>query len=340
MSRLIKKIAVLGGGSFGTVIASLAANNGANVNLYVRSSDNADSINKTHINSKYLPDFVLPNNVTAFNSIQSVVNDADLIFIAVPSKFCREVMEDAAQYIKSGALLVSTTKGIEMNTFKLMSQVVKEILPASPVAVLSGPNLAKQIAKNEFAGAVVAGDNQDLLDTVCAVLRSSTFRVYMGSDVYGVELGGALKNIYAIIFGMAKQVGIGENTQALLLTRSLAEMSRFAVSMGANPLTFIGLAGVGDLFATCMSPLSRNYRVGQRLAMGQDLNDVVRELGQVAEGVNTLAQVKMMADQNNIYMPLVNALYDVIFNEKQMSEVVAAMTSSVESKDVEFVITP
>lgn len=331
-----KKITVLGGGSFGTVLANLAAKNGHNVCLYVRNADDAKCINTHHINPRYLPDFSLAPTLSANTDLAAAVSGAALIFIAIPSRHCRDVMRQAAPYIDAACMLVSLTKGIESGSLKLMSQVIHDEVPQCAVGVLSGPNLAKQIAANEIAGTVVASSSNRLLAVVRKTLRSPDFRVFVGNDVFGVELGGALKNIYAIIFGMAKELAIGENTQALLFTRALAEMSRFAAVMGANPSTFIGLAGVGDLFATCMSPLSRNFQVGQALAQGRKLDEIVANLGQVAEGVNTLRQVKAKADAERITMPLVNALYDLVFNQHSLDQVLVAINSIPENRDVEF----
>jgi glycerol-3-phosphate dehydrogenase (NAD(P)+) len=185
---------------------------------------------------------------------------------------------------------------------------------------------------------VIASDNAALRERVQALLANKYFRVYASNDMFGVELGGALKNIYAIISGLAAALGMGENTRSMLITRSLAEMSRFAVQLGANPMTFIGLAGVGDLIATCMSPLSRNYRVGYALGKGDSLEQVVAELGEVAEGVNTLKLVKQKADELDIYMPLMNGLYQVIFNNLAIADVVEALMENNQSSDVEFIL--
>jgi glycerol-3-phosphate dehydrogenase (NAD(P)+) len=243
-----------------------------------------------------------------------------------------------AAHIAPGAIVISTTKGIEAGGFKLMSQVLAEELKQCRIGVLSGPNLAKEIVAQQITGTVIASDDEALNQLIQQVLRSRTFRVYASNDVYGVELGGALKNIYAIIAGMAAALGTGQNTISMLMTRSLAEMSRFAVSKGADPMTFLGLAGVGDLIATCNSPLSRNYRVGFELGSGKNLEEIVAKLGQVAEGVNTLKLVKQEAEQAQIYMPLVNALYDVIYNGKTIADVVDNMMFAEQSRDVEFAL--
>ena len=333
-----RKIAVIGGGSFGTAIANLVAENGHNACLWLRNAERAEEINRSHVNSAYLPELTLHANMSACSSIEEAVAGCAIVYMAVPSSSCREVARMLSPYLVQGALVISTTKGIEADTFKLMSQVLKEELPGVRLGVLSGPNLAGEIAERQLTGTVIASDDPELKKTIQAVMHSSYFRVYSGSDMYGVELGGALKNIYAIIAGIAAALHLGQNTIGLLLTRGLAEMSRFAVELGANPLTFIGLAGVGDLIVTCMSPLSRNYRVGFALGEGKDLNEIVAELGQVAEGVNTLKLVKQRADQLGIDMPLVQNLYRVIYEGLGLVEAVGGMMSREQNRDVEFVL--
>jgi glycerol-3-phosphate dehydrogenase (NAD(P)+) len=335
--RSLHNVAVLGGGSFGTVIANIMANNGHKVSLWLRNDERAEEINQKHFNSAYLPDYPLNESLIATTDLAEAVIDSDIVFMSVPSKSCREVAKTLRGLIKDKAILVSTTKGIEPDQFKLMSQVLAEEIPQARLGVLSGPNLAKEIAANQITGTVIASDDESLNSTIQDLLQSGTFRVYASQDVYGVELGGALKNIYAIMSGMAAAIGIGENTNSMLLTRSLAEMSRFAVHKGADPMTFLGLAGVGDLIATCMSPLSRNYRVGYQLGQGESLEAIIAELGQVAEGVNTLKLIKQQADELAIYMPLASALYEVIYEGKTVKQVVGAMMWSEQSRDVEFV---
>jgi glycerol-3-phosphate dehydrogenase (NAD(P)+) len=329
-------VAVIGGGSFGTAVANLIAENGHPVSLWMRNEALAAEINTSHCNTDYLPDFTLSQNITASCSLEHSLAKASLVFMSVPSKSCREMAKAVAQYIHPDAKVISTTKGIEADSFKLMSQVLAEELSAQSIGVLSGPNLAKEIMAKQLTGSVIASENEELISLVQDTLSSSLFRVYSGSDMYGVELGGALKNIYAIMAGLAKALDVGENTIGLLLTRSLAEMSRFAVPMGANPRTFIGLAGVGDLFVTCLSPLSRNYRVGYALGQGKSLEEVVAELGQVAEGVNTLSLVKHKADELDIYMPLTQGLYEVIYGGQTLNEVIESMMSGEQNQDVEF----
>ncbi|WP_339339302.1 NAD(P)H-dependent glycerol-3-phosphate dehydrogenase [uncultured Oceanicoccus sp.] len=330
------KIAVLGGGSFGTAIANIMAENNHDVCLWLRNQDRADEINRDHINSAYLPDYPLNPLLKASTSLAESVTDCDIIFMAVPSHSCRAVAAEVAQYIGKAVIVVSTTKGIEHDGFKLMSEVLSEQLPDARIGVLSGPNLAKEIVAKQITATVIASADENLNDTIQALLHCANFRVYASSDVFGVELGGALKNVYAIMAGMAAALGIGQNTISMLITRSLAEMSRFAVQKGADPMTFLGLSGVGDLIATCSSPLSRNYRVGYKLGQGKNLDEIVAELGQVAEGVNTLKLLKEQAEQLEVYMPLVNGLYDIIYMQKDINDVVGALMFAEQNRDVEF----
>ena len=332
------KVAVLGGGSFGTTIANIMADNKHDVCLWLRNQDRADEINQQHTNKVYLPDYPLNIALKANTDLATAVKGCDIIFVSVPSKSSRAVARELSTFIQPNTIVVSTTKGIEPEHFKLMSQVLAEEMPDARIGVLSGPNLAKEIAAKQITGTVIASSDDDLNETIQALLHCGNFRVYASSDVFGVELGGALKNVYAIMAGMAAALGIGQNTISMLLTRSLAEMSRFAVQKGADPMTFLGLAGVGDLIATCMSPLSRNYQVGYQLGEGKDLDQIVANLGQVAEGVNTLKLMKQQADDLDIYMPLVGGLYDIIYNKKTISDVVGSLMFAEQNLDVEFTV--
>lgn len=334
----IRKVAILGGGSFGTVIANMVAENGFDVHLWLRDESLAENINKNHENSRYLPGYGLSERLSASTSMERVLEGADLVFVSIPSQSFRQVVQQARPWLKADQMLVSTTKGIEAQTFSLMSEILKEEMPSARIGVLSGPNLAKEVASRQLTATVIASNSSELRGSVQGILHSSYFRVYASSDTYGVELGGTLKNIYAIAAGLSSALGMGENTKSMLMTRSLAEMSRFAVCMGANPMTFIGLAGVGDLIVTCMSPLSRNYRVGYALGEGKSLEQAVAALGQVAEGVNTIKHVKEKAAEMDVYMPLVAGLYEVVFNNAPVAEVVKMLMMNEQSTDVEFVL--
>ncbi|MBV0931941.1 NAD(P)H-dependent glycerol-3-phosphate dehydrogenase [Marinobacterium weihaiense] len=331
-------VAVLGGGSFGTVLANLMAEKGLQVRLWMRNAAAVDEINEQRRNGRYLPDCTLAPSLSATTSLEDALCDAEAVFIAIPSSAFRSVLKQAFPWLKPEQLLVSTTKGIEAGSFCLMSQIIEQECPGARVGVLSGPNLAKEVAQKQLTATVIASTDAELRERVQALLHCSYFRVYASSDTYGVELGGTLKNIYAIAAGLSAALGMGENTKSMLMTRSLAEMSRFAVSMGANPFTFLGLAGVGDLIVTCMSPLSRNFRVGYALGEGKTLEQAVEALGEVAEGVNTLRLIKEKAESRDIYMPLVSGLYEVVFNHAPVKEVARGMMLNVQSTDVEFVL--
>lgn len=331
------KIAVLGGGSFGTVVANIAAGNGAESWLWMRSEKQLEDILATGMNSRYVPKYPLHENLTPTNDLQAAVSGAAVVFMAVPSKAFRVVLADAMPFLSPQAGLVSLTKGIEPDGFHLMSEVLRELAPKHDIGIISGPNLAKEIAQGHLTGTVVASASPGLRNTVHDALSDRRFRVYTNPDVYGVELAGALKNIYAIASGMAAALGMGENTRAMLMTRSLAEMSRFAVEMGANPLTFIGLAGVGDLIVTCTSPLSRNYRVGQAIGQGYSLKQAIKQLGETAEGVNTLKVVKEKADALGIYMPLVQGLYAVVHENRDVDLIAQRLMLGERASDVEFI---
>lgn len=332
------RVAVVGGGSFGTALASILAGNGHFTRLWVRRPELATAINEQGYNPRYLPDLKLPSSLQATSDLQAALDQAEVVFLAVPSKGFAEVLQLAQPYLNAEQVLVSTTKGFEEKGFKLMSQVMAEVTGFQRLGVLSGPNLASELAQQQLTGTVIASEDAWTRTRVQQLLGNSYFRVYANTDIYGAELGGALKNIYAIAAGMAAAMGQGENTRSLLMTRALAEMSRFAVSLGANPMTFLGLAGVGDLIVTCSSPLSRNFRVGQALGKGQSLDSIVKELGQVAEGVNTVRLVKSKADALGIYMPLVQALYAVLFEGHSPKEVAGSMMGNEQSTDVEFVL--
>ena len=328
-------LAVLGGGSFGTAIANIMAGNGYKTYLWMRDTEAAERAQRDRENHHYLPGHNLVTSLEVCSDLERAVKHSQLVFVSIPSHSFRAVVRQATPFLRPDAMLISTAKGLEPG-FTLMSDILRQELPGHPIGVLSGPNFAKEVVARQQTGTVVASEDPELMRRVQLCLRSETFRVYANQDCYGVELGGVLKNIYAIVCGMAAALGAGHNTQAMILTRSLAEMGRFAQALGADPMTFLGLAGVGDLILTCTSDLSRNYRVGFALGQGRPLTEVVEGLGQVAEGVNTLKQVKAKADQLGVYMPLASGLYDVLVDGRAIDEVVRQLMTSEQSKDVEF----
>ncbi|HCM05247.1 MAG TPA: NAD(P)H-dependent glycerol-3-phosphate dehydrogenase [Oceanospirillales bacterium] len=334
----VTQAAVIGGGSFGTAIASILATNGLVTRQWMRNEQVAESINVSHENPQYLPDVKLNPGLEATTELSHAINGAQLIFVSVPSKSFRSVVQQVKPLLKPGQCLISTTKGIEPDGFNLMSQVLTDECPGHSVAVLSGPNLAKEIGRKQLTATVVASDDGALRLAVQNALGCDYFRVYASDDMYGVELSGALKNIYAIVSGFIAALGMGENTKSMIITRSLAEMSRFAVAQGANPLTFLGLAGVGDLVVTCMSPQSRNYRVGFAIGEGKSLEQAVEELGEVAEGVNTLRYINTKSDELGIYMPLVKGAHAVLFAHVDPRLVAKELMTGENTSDVEFAL--
>ncbi|KAF1026520.1 MAG: Glycerol-3-phosphate dehydrogenase [NAD(P)+] [Acinetobacter bereziniae] len=331
------RVTVLGGGSFGTAMANTAVRNGCDTMIWIRDETIAAEINATHVNKRYLPDFQLEAGLRAESNLEKAVRDRDIILVAIPSHSFRDVLRQIKPFISAQAV-VSLTKGIEAKSFSFMSDIIREELPEVLYGVLSGPNLAKEIVAGQPAGTVIASDSELVRYAVQQALHSALFRVFGSDDVHGVELGGALKNIYAVAMGMAVAYKVGENTRSMILTRALAEMSRFAVKLGANPLTFLGLSGVGDLFATCNSPLSRNYQVGFALGSGKTLEQATKELGQTAEGINTIVQVNARAKELDVYMPITTALYEVVFEGAPPLNIAVSLMKNGHRSDVEFVL--
>jgi glycerol-3-phosphate dehydrogenase (NAD(P)+) len=330
------KISVIGGGSFGTVIANITAENGYEVSFWMRSESKAEQLNRTRENSQYLPNYQLNERVVATSDMAAAVKDSSLIFVAVPSSSFRQVVRDMVPHLAQSTVLVSTTKGIESGSFDLMTQILHQEAPNAKVGVLSGPNLAVEIAKKNLTGTVIASPDEQVRELVKSALKSQYFRVYANNDMFGVELGGSLKNIYAIIAGIATALGMGHNTNSMLVTRALTEMARFGKELGADPMTFLGLAGVGDLIVTCSTPLSRNYRIGLALGKGVPLEEAIAELGQVAEGVNTVKLVQEKAEELGVYMPLASGLYKIIYENDSLENIISSLMLSELALDVEF----
>lgn len=329
-------ISVLGGGSFGTAIANIVATNGCPASLWMRNAERAEMCQRERENAEYLPGYQFSPGLTVTADIEQAVRSSTIVFISVPSGAFREIARRIAPLLRSDAMVISTTKGIEAQGFTLMSQILEQEIPGVPMGVLSGPNFAREIVQKQLTGTVIASEDPRILDKVPAILSSDTFRVYTNQDRYGVELGGALKNMYAIMAGMAAAIGVGHNSTAMLLTRSLAEMGRFATRLGANPMTFLGLSGVGDLILTCTSNLSRNYRLGYAVGQGQSVEAALADIGQAVEGVNTVQLVKKKAEEMSVYMPLVCGLYAVLFEERSISEVMRQLMLGEQNKDVEY----
>ncbi|KTT38650.1 glycerol-3-phosphate dehydrogenase [Pseudomonas oryzihabitans] len=327
-------IAVLGGGSFGTALANLVAENGLPVRLWMRDPQQAETIRRERENPRYLKGIKVHAAVEATSDLTATIAGCELVLVALPSSALRQALAPIASQLE-GRFLVSTTKGIEAHSFMLMSEILAEIVPRARIGIISGPNLAREIAEHQLTATVVASEDEAVCRQVEAALHGRTFRVYASADRLGVELAGALKNVYAIIAGMAAALEMGENTRSMLITRALAEMTRFAVQRGANPITYLGLAGVGDLIVTCSSEKSRNYRVGHALGRGLSLEEAVAQIGETAEGVNTLKVLKEKADELGVYMPLVNGLHAILFQGRSLGQVIEALMGGEPKTDVD-----
>ena len=331
-----KNISVLGGGSWGTVLAYLASLNGNQVNLWMRDNDLAEEINNTRINSRYLPNLDLGKNITATSQIEDI-KESDLIIFCVPSDAFRDVSLLASSFINENTFLVTATKGVEKDDFSLMSKILEEYYSKNLIGILSGPNLAEEIANHHLSGTVIASKHKILRDEVIQNLSTDFFRIYENDDPYGVEMGGALKNIYAIACGIADGLNSGENTIGMIMTRGLGEMSRLATDLGANPQTFLGLAGVGDLITTCASPLSRNHQFGKYIGEGLSVEEAKQKIGQTIEGLKTLKVVKNISDKHGVEMPIVDSLYKIIYKGTNLDGSIQNVLGQDMIKDVEFI---
>ncbi|MFK7935668.1 MAG: NAD(P)H-dependent glycerol-3-phosphate dehydrogenase [Saprospiraceae bacterium] len=305
------KVGLLGGGSWGTTVASLVARN-APTKIWARSASTVDDINQNHRNSKYLPTAKLNKNLRATYTIKEAVEDADVIIMGVPAQVFRRVLEDARPYIRPWVPIISLSKGIERGTNMRMTQIIESIMPGHPAGTLTGPNLAREIMAGQAAASVIAMVDDHISASLQKLFSTGLFRVYTNTDVIGCELGGALKNVIAIAAGMGDGAGAGDNTRAAVITRGLAELTRLGVAMGGKPETFSGLAGMGDLVATCNSTQSRNRTVGFKLGQGQKLDDIISEMSMVAEGVKTCGVVIELAKKYNVEMPITEEVFKVI----------------------------
>lgn len=331
-----KNISVLGGGSWGTVLAYLASLNGNQVNLWMRDNNLAEEINNTSINKRYLPNLDLGKNITATSQIKDI-KESDLIIFCVPSDAFRDVSLLASSFINENTFLVTATKGVEKDDFSLMSKILEEHYSKNLIGILSGPNLAEEIANHHLSGTVIASKHKILRDEVIQNLSTDFFRIYENDDPYGVEMGGALKNIYAIACGIADGLSSGENTIGMIMTRGLGEMSRLATDLGANPQTFLGLAGVGDLITTCASPLSRNHQFGKYIGEGLSVEEAKQKIGQTIEGLKTLKVVKNISDKHGVEMPIVDSLYKIIYKGTNLDGSIQNVLGQDMIKDVEFI---
>jgi glycerol-3-phosphate dehydrogenase (NAD(P)+) len=308
------RIAVLGAGSWGTTVASLTTARHETV-LWSRDPGTAEEVLRQHTNERYLPGFSLPRRLRATAELAEACRDADVVVVGVPSAGFRSVLSAAAPSIRPWVPVVSLTKGFEAGSLRRMTEVIDELLPGHPAAALSGPNLAREIMSGQAAASVIATEDLGVAAALQAVLRHKLFRVYMNHDVIGCEVGGALKNVVAIAAGIAEGLGVGDNTRAAVITRGLAEITRLGVAMGAEAQTLAGLAGMGDLIATCISPQSRNRSVGEALGRGKTLGEVLAEMHMVAEGVGTARLALELAERWGVELPICSEIHRVVSGE-------------------------
>ncbi|MFF1873618.1 NAD(P)H-dependent glycerol-3-phosphate dehydrogenase [Streptomyces sp. CB03911] len=321
------RCAVFGTGSWGTAFAMILADAGCEVSLWGRRQELVDAVNTTHENPDYLPGVRLSDAITATTDPAAALAGAEFAVLAVPSQTLRQNLGAWAPLLEPGTVLVSLMKGIELGTAKRMSEVIAEVAGVGPerVAVVSGPNLAREIANRQPAATVVACSDEVVAKRLQTACHTPYFRPYTNTDVVGCELGGAVKNVIGLAVGMADGMGLGDNTKATLITRGLAETTRLGAALGADPYTFAGLAGMGDLVATCSSPLSRNHTFGTNLGRGMTLAQAVAATSQTAEGVKSCESVLDLARRTGVDMPIVEAVVDVVHNGRPTQEVLAAL---------------
>jgi glycerol-3-phosphate dehydrogenase (NAD(P)+) len=305
-------VSVLGAGNWGTTIAHLIGLNGFPVKLWARNPELAAEIDQQHTNSQYLGGLTLSDNIQATSDLAEAVRGIPLLFIVIPSQAFRSVCEQIGELVTPAQVAVHATKGLELLTYKRMTEIMLEETCLRQIGVLSGPNIAREMCEGKPAGTVLASRFPRVIDCARDHLKSRALRVYGNTDVVGVELAGTLKNIIAIAAGMATQMELGENCKSLLITRGLSEIARLGVALGSDPMTFSGLAGIGDLMVTCASPISRNHRVGAALARGLSLGEAVESLGMVAEGVKAARIAYELTNQLDMRSPLIHGVYRVV----------------------------
>jgi len=318
------RVAVVGAGSWGTTVACIASRN-CPTTLWARRPELADEITVEHTNTRYLPDFTLPAVLRGSSSLEETVSAADVVVMAVPSHGFRDVLAEAAPFVRPWVPVLSLSKGIELGTHKRMTEVINDVLPEHPAGALTGPNLAKEIMAGQPAAGVIAMADARIARGLQPVFHSPGFRVYINHDIIGCEIGGALKNVMAIAAGMAAGLGFGDNTKAMLMTRGLSELTRLGVAMGGDPLTFSGLAGMGDLFATCMSPFSRNQHVGVELGKGRKIDEIIAEMNMVAEGVKTSKVVGELAEKVGVELPIAHQVEAVCHHGVSVPDALASL---------------
>lgn len=335
---LNEKVTILGAGSWGTALGIVLADNGHEVRLWSYNEDQVNEINTYRTNEKYLPGIQLEGKIHAYTEMSSALHDVKTIVIAVPTKAVREVVRKIARIIKNPVIVVHVCKGIEPDTLKRVSEMITEEMPdhlMEDLVVLSGPSHAEEVSRRQPTTVAVSSKNIRAAEYIQDLFMNANFRVYTNEDIVGVEIGGALKNIIALAAGISDGLGYGDNAKAALITRGLAEISRLGTKMGANPLTFLGLTGIGDLIVTCTSVHSRNWRTGNALGKGKSLNQILEEMGQVVEGVRTTKAAVQLAEKYNVTMPISSVLYKVLFENLKPKEAVDELMSRKKTHEME-----
>ncbi|MEQ8277663.1 MAG: NAD(P)H-dependent glycerol-3-phosphate dehydrogenase [Deltaproteobacteria bacterium] len=316
------KVSVLGAGSWGSALAKHFADQGYPTRLWARREEQAEEIRTTRINGRYLPNLPMPDALTPTSDLQEALSDAEIVVSVVPSQTTRGVWAEARDFLPAGVPILCASKGIENDTLDMMVTVLENVVPGHPIGFIGGPSFAKEVAGHQPTAVVIASKNHDVAKNAQELMSCEWLRAYSTEDVVGVEIGGALKNVIAIACGCADGLGLGLNARAALITRGLAEITRVAVKMGANPLTLAGLAGMGDLVLTCTGDLSRNRRVGLGLGEGKKLQQILDEMGQVAEGVKTTLSAHDLSGRVGVEMPITQQVYKILYEDKPAKEVV------------------
>lgn len=331
-------IAVLGAGSWGSALSIVLSDNNHQVRLWGRDKKQIQEINEKHTNEKYLPGITLPKNVIGFTNLQEALAEVETILLVVPTKAMREVLNDIGRHLKKEVTFVHASKGIEPDSLKRISEMIEEEIPENlrkSVVVLSGPSHAEEVSLRQPTTVTSSSLQIEAAEYVQDLFMNMHFRVYTNPDLIGVELGGALKNIIALGAGLTNGLGFGDNAKAALMTRGLAEIARLGIKLGANPLTFAGLSGLGDLIVTCTSVHSRNWRAGNLLGQGKSLEEVLTSMGMAVEGVRTTKAAYQLASREGVEMPITSVLYDVLFNNKQPQVALDELMGRVKTHEVE-----
>ncbi len=319
----MEKISVIGAGSWGTTLAKLLGEKGYNIKLWAYENELVEKINNENKNEQYLPGIILPKTIKASNSFEETTSNADVIITAIPSQFLRDISKKFSSYVKKNAIIINVAKGIEHNTYKRMSQVIQDEISDVKIVALSGPNHSEEVSRKMPTATVIASEDKDCLRIVKKILSTNYFKIYPHYDIIGTEICGAIKNITAIASGVVVGLGFGDNSKGSIITLGLTEMNTFGRYFGAKRATVYGLAGVGDLIATCTSKHSRNRFVGEKIAEGKHIEDIKKEMhGMIAEGIETTKVVHEFSKKNNIKLPLISQVYNVLYEKKELREAI------------------